>query len=816
VPGFEIEGVLGRGGMGVIYRARQLAVNRPVALKMILAGAYAGTQERARLRTEAEAIARLRHPNIVEIYTLGEHDGLPYLALEFAEGGSLAQRLSGTPLPSGEAARLVETLARAIHAAHQHGVVHRDLKPANVLLTADGTPKVADFGLARCLDAGSGPTPVGAVLGTPGYMAPEQAAGKPGSVGPATDVYALGAILYELLAGRPPFRGETPLETIRQVVRDEPVPPRRLSRRVPRDLEAVCLRCLRKEPAERYATAEALAEELRRYLSGEPVLTRPAGVVRRAARWVGRHRAMAALTGAVLAAVLLPFALDHLLADAAAPALEAPPADAHAEAGRPDAPLGAPDPQPLPPRPERDNADAVPPQGDGQVQAVIESLDLGLIKKTPEIVKYLKDHDYKNVGVLRFQLQKGKGKPSYSAGPINGDLATRLENALLMETDPKNPIGIIRNASAVAVSKAPGKHWNEAAAADRASLFDYSYPLAWGDERVKPDAFLFGRVKLSEDMRTTTVQIACFDNKNGAEQMVCSVGVKTDRTVLADAGQSFELAHNLIKKREAETDNKDGKNKDGKSLDELLNDDAGYSALKRARDKDAGLSSEYVDFQVYYDDQPQPLGGDGELRVNPPRPGQKVSFSYKNKTQADIGLVVFVNGKSTLQHMTDHPEQCQRWILPADGKTYWIRGYLDENEVLTPFKIAIAGDDPVKNELADRLGLIEVAVFVPGPAPNAANAEALARRRLSLRSPSPYYQRKLLIKGKPKTAAEARALAFRSAGLKALPFRPRSAGDNEEGYFIPDPRLLERMTVEQRNFPNPLWVGTPIVIRYGD
>src|SRR5262245_4003610 len=245
VPGYDILGELGRGGMGVVYKARQVGLNRLVALKMVLAGGYAGPEALARFRSEAEAIAALQHPNIVQIHEVGESGGLPYFSLEYCPGGSLAQKLDGTPLPPKQAAELVETLARAMHAAHQAGVVHRDLKPANVLLAADGTPKVTDFGLAKRLDTGDGPTKSGAVMGTPSYMAPEQAAdGK--AVGPAADVYALGAILYELLTGRPPFRAATSLDTILQVVSEDPVPPSRLNAQAPRDLETACLKCLEK------------------------------------------------------------------------------------------------------------------------------------------------------------------------------------------------------------------------------------------------------------------------------------------------------------------------------------------------------------------------------------------------------------------------------------------------------------------------------------------------------------------------------------------------------------------------------------------
>ncbi len=304
VPGYELLGVLGRGGMGVVYRARQVKANRVVALKMILAGGHADEAQRARFRTEAEAVARLQHPHIVQVFEVGEHDGLPFFSLEFCPGGSLDRKLAGTPLPPAAAAKLIETLAHAVSAAHGKGIVHRDLKPANVLLTEDGTPKVTDFGLAKKLDE-AGQTASGAVMGTPPYMAPEQAAGKKESVGPAADVYALGAILYECLTGRPPFRAATPFDTILQVLTEEPVPPRQLNAQVPADLETVCLKCLHKESAKRYGSAAALAEELRRFQSGESIQARPVGMLERGGRWCRRNPVVAGLLGTVAAVLLL-------------------------------------------------------------------------------------------------------------------------------------------------------------------------------------------------------------------------------------------------------------------------------------------------------------------------------------------------------------------------------------------------------------------------------------------------------------------------------------------------------------------------------
>jgi tetratricopeptide (TPR) repeat protein len=298
VPGYEILQELGRGGMGVVYWAWQSGLHRPVALKMVLAGAHAGPVELARFRTEAEAAARLQHAHIVQIHDIGQHEGRPFLALEYVDGGSLARQLDGTPWPAARAVPLLETLARAIAHAHRQGVVHRDLKPGNVLLTKEGQPKVTDFGLAKLLVGGGDPlTRTGAILGTPSYMAPEQAEGKTQEVGPAADVYALGAILYELLTGRPPFKAATPLETVRLVVSTEPVPPKRLQPGVPRDLETICLHCLHKEPARRYATAEELADDLRRFRTNEPIVARPVGLLERGWKWTRRRPAAAALLG---------------------------------------------------------------------------------------------------------------------------------------------------------------------------------------------------------------------------------------------------------------------------------------------------------------------------------------------------------------------------------------------------------------------------------------------------------------------------------------------------------------------------------------
>ncbi|HVS37957.1 MAG TPA: serine/threonine-protein kinase, partial [Gemmataceae bacterium] len=297
VPGYEIVRELGRGGMAVVYEARHIQLNRRVALKTIRADKIDEAGYLARFRTEAEAIARFQHPNIVPIYEVGEHDGLHFFSMELCPGGSLEQKPGGLLSPPRQAAGLIETLARAVHAAHSKGVVHRDLKPGNVLLAEDGAPKIADFGLAKRLDAQQGPTISNVILGSAYYMAPEQAKGKSMEAGPAADIYALGAIFYECLTGRPPFMSANLLDTLAQVANEPPVPVRRLQPKTPRDLETICLKCLQKEPDQRYATAADLADDLRRFLDGDVITAKPPSLWRRAVRLAKRRRL--ALTAAV-------------------------------------------------------------------------------------------------------------------------------------------------------------------------------------------------------------------------------------------------------------------------------------------------------------------------------------------------------------------------------------------------------------------------------------------------------------------------------------------------------------------------------------
>jgi serine/threonine-protein kinase len=305
IAGYDILGVLGRGAMGVVYKAKQRGLNRSVALKMILAGGHASAHELARFRSEAESVAQLQHPNIVQIYAVGESDGRPYFSLEYVEGTTLDRKVRDNPLPPREAAQICKLLASAMDYAHQRGIIHRDLKPSNVLVANDGTPKISDFGLAkRIAEEDSGVTRAGTVLGTPSYMAPEQAEGKNNQLGPRSDIYSLGAVLYDLLTGRAPFRGTTMLDTLDQVRTREPVPPLQLAPSTPRDLETICLKCLQKDPARRYQTGGELAADLERFLKGEPILARPVGRVERTWRWCKRNPRSAVLVAAVVLLVV--------------------------------------------------------------------------------------------------------------------------------------------------------------------------------------------------------------------------------------------------------------------------------------------------------------------------------------------------------------------------------------------------------------------------------------------------------------------------------------------------------------------------------
>ncbi|HLA85488.1 MAG TPA: serine/threonine-protein kinase, partial [Thermoguttaceae bacterium] len=294
---YDIIEEVGRGGMGIVYKARQASLDRTVAVKMILGSHVESPEHLRRFQAEARAAARLRHPNIVQIHEVGQLQGRHFFVMDLIDGVSLAQRLTAGPLDVAEAVWIMAATARAIGAMHRHGIVHRDLKPSNILLDADGNPYVTDFGLAKIFESDSARTATGVIAGTPSYMSPEQAAGHSDQVGPASDVYSLGAMFYELLTGRPPFREATPVETVLHVLSREPMLPRRLNRKVPRGLEQICLKCLAKSPGARYASADALADDLERFAKGEPLEAKLPGLGERLRRWSRRQPALALRLG---------------------------------------------------------------------------------------------------------------------------------------------------------------------------------------------------------------------------------------------------------------------------------------------------------------------------------------------------------------------------------------------------------------------------------------------------------------------------------------------------------------------------------------
>ena len=290
---YELLEVIGRGGQGVVYRARQKSLNRIVALKVIGLGQWASTAHLKRFRLEAEAAARLEHPGIVPIHEVGEREGSCYFSMKFVEGGQLDEVARRQLIPLRRAVDLIAKVSRTVHYAHEHGILHRDIKPGNILLDAKGEPHLTDFGLARLVESESSVTHTLDVLGTPSYMAPEQAAGNNAAVGSVTDVYGLGAVLYQLLTGHPPFAGGTTYETIKLVLETEPRQPRQLNPKIDRDLSTICLKCLEKDPKRRYSSALALAEDLERWLKHEPIQARHTGVFARGRKWVQRNPASA-------------------------------------------------------------------------------------------------------------------------------------------------------------------------------------------------------------------------------------------------------------------------------------------------------------------------------------------------------------------------------------------------------------------------------------------------------------------------------------------------------------------------------------------
>jgi eukaryotic-like serine/threonine-protein kinase len=302
---YELLGEIARGGMGVVYKARQVSLDRIVAVKMILGGPHASEAFIKRFEAEAKAAARLKHPNIVAVHEVGEHEGQPYFSMDFVDGPSLAKLVRDNPLSARKAARYIQIIAEAIHFAHQHHILHRDLKPSNVLVDSDDQPRITDFGLAKRMDVDSSLSSTGHLLGTPGYMPPEQVENRHGEVGPHSDVYSIGATLYHLLTGRPPFQGENLADVLAHVRHVDPVLPRVLNPSVPRDLETICMRCMKKDVVRRYGSAEMLAQDLGRWARGEPILARPSGRLEYAINWFKRKLAAACFVLALGCAVIV-------------------------------------------------------------------------------------------------------------------------------------------------------------------------------------------------------------------------------------------------------------------------------------------------------------------------------------------------------------------------------------------------------------------------------------------------------------------------------------------------------------------------------
>lgn len=305
-PGYELLGPLGRGGMGIVFKARQVSTGRVVAIKMLLVTGGSGEiTDRNALRGEAATLSKLQHPNIVAVHDVGDHDNRPYLAMECLAGGSLETRLDNRQITLRQGAEIIAKLARAVHVCHRNGIIHRDLKPGNILLTETGEPKITDFGLAKFVENANSQTRSGMVKGTPNYMSPEQASGNSKHAGPQTDVYGLGAMLYEVMTAKPPFDGDNPVQTIINVATKDPVMPRELDATLPEDLELVCMKCLEKEPARRYATAEDLADDLQRWLDGKPVHARPVSSAEHAGDWLRRNsNAVMIIGGTLLLAII--------------------------------------------------------------------------------------------------------------------------------------------------------------------------------------------------------------------------------------------------------------------------------------------------------------------------------------------------------------------------------------------------------------------------------------------------------------------------------------------------------------------------------
>jgi serine/threonine protein kinase len=702
-PGYEIVRELGRGGMGVVYLARQAGVDRLVALKMIRTGPWTTPEQRQRLLREARLVAGLDHPGIVRIHAVGEQQGRPFLALEYVPGGSLRERPDGKPWAIPEAVRLVEQLARAVHHAHLHGVVHRDLKPGNVLLSEDGCPRIADFGLAHHV-ADPHATQSGAVLGTPQYMAPEQASGKVRETGPATDVHALGVILYELLTGRRAFAGASLLETLRNVRDRDPVPPRRLRREVSLELEAVCLRCLAKDPARRYPDAEALAEDLDRLAIQGP------GAPSRRRRWL-LAGALVACCGLVAgaAALLLP-------SRPKAPGSSDPPEQAGQATAEP--PKKVLDQAARPPNKILDQP-AVP------AGVVHPNLDLALLRAAPQIALSLSNQGYRSVGVLPFQVQKGARPASYEDAPLSAGLPGRLENALVMTMgdDESKALAIIRNAAGTASQQKVGSWTTSKAAFDK--LFSTRYPLAWGKRAVRPDVFLTGVVSNVGNRATTTVDIHSFTKSSRSStgrgidtKQITRLVVKTDRALLRDLGYRYALGREMLKRGTTVA------RRNQQALDQVRRVEE-TGRLDQGPDNIAGMKFEILYNNVKQTIRPLYTGQEGAMsplfQVDLPRVGDRVRIvlTRLDRTSKTLGVVLKVAGKSTWQMEDGDSMQCKKWLYEPDraGKPDHIDGfYMDTKGAILAFdrrtQLMSAAKDA--RETATGVRWIDVDVFAGG------------------------------------------------------------------------------------------------------
>jgi serine/threonine protein kinase len=717
IAGCEVVRKLGQGGMGVVYLARQAGLSRLVALKVVRTGEFASAEERLRFQGEAKTAAQLRHAGIVQVFAVGEDQGCPFFVMEYVPGGNLADKLKNGPLPPRQAAELVAQLARAVHHAHQAGVVHRDLKPANILLTADGTPKVADFGLARRLGGGRGLTGVRALMGTPGYMAPEQAANAAG-VGPEADVYALGAILYACLTGQPPFKGTTAAQTLMLARTQRPQPPGRVRPGVPPALEAVCLRCLEKERGQRYASAEALAEDLERLLAGDLPAPRPW----RPRRWlvvsgvlalslallvgllgmIGRPPADPVMKDLVktipekMEAVIRPTPVDPVMAD------------------RPEAGIGPPSVDPVVPARSADKGHkdpggrvgplpvAVDPQGQGRPG----NLDEQLNEQAPRLIEILRDRGVKAVGILRFRVQEGWGPETFDAGPLNGNLPLRIENALVIHLRAFDglPFGVIRDASRAAAAAGVGRWFSDVA--ERRKLFEPEYPLAWSRTRVRADAFLTGKVVVPEDLERAkpevVIELIAAANPE-VRKTLMRFPFAPDTPLLRDLGIAYELPGKgrltpELFLRELQRQRADARRKHEPSPDEPP------PAAEAVRVGD-------LEFKFLRNGKPATIRND---QIGCPAPGEEISFAIANRSpDKRLGVDVRLNGRSLVLEQKIEAEYARVFVLDPGEETV-LEGFLtdEKKRTVAPFGVLVGEEARQKQELlGSRAGQIEVTVF---------------------------------------------------------------------------------------------------------